>query len=176
MVQYYTKKGVKALEKMSHVAASKASESLSQLINQSAEVKTVSVRTISIQNLSKTLAKPTEIVSSIVMEVHGDVNGSIMLVYPEQSAFNVADFLSKRALGTTQKIDELDKSALKESGNIVAGAFLGRLSDYVNVNMVESTPELITNELKIVVDEVVSRFGNKEFAEAIAFEIMYEMS
>ena len=118
-----TKEGIGELEKMAHRGAKKASESLSQLINQELEVKTLSARVHSIEKLSEIIGAPEEIVTTVIMEVRGEVDGNILLIYPQQAACNIADFLAKRKTGTTTKLDELDRSALRESGNIIAGSF-----------------------------------------------------
>jgi len=99
-----------------------------------------------------------------------------MLIYPKQSAINVADFLSKRVTGKTTSLSELDESALKESANIISGSFLTAISNYLSVNMIESPPELLNGPLKEVVTKIVARFGEKELAESIAMEINFSMS
>jgi chemotaxis protein CheC len=172
---HYTLEGIAALEKMAEKGAEGASEALSKLINQKTQITTVQVRATPIENISDFIADPEAKVTAIRMALSGDVFGNIMLIYPEQSALNIADMLSKRPLGTVKEIDELDKSALKESGNIIAGSFLTAISDYLDVNMIESTPDLETAELKTVVDASVALFVNRKVAESIAMEINFSL-
>jgi chemotaxis protein CheC len=170
-----TKEGVEALEKMANSGAKNASSSLSQLINQSVEMRTLAVRTLRVEKIPEIIGLPEDIVTTIIMEVRGDVNGNMMLIYPQQSAINVADFLAKRELGTTSQLSELDKSALKESGNIISGAFLSAISNYLKINMVESIPDIATDMLKATIDFVLMRFAKRESSEAVAFEIDFEL-
>jgi len=170
-----TKEGIEALEKMSHDGAKNASESLSKLIDQKVEVKALAVRAVPIEKITELIGSPEDIVTTVIMEVTGEVAGSIMLIYPQQSAINVADFLSKRTLGTTTQLDELDKSALKESGNIISGSFLSAISNYLNINMVESIPDMATDMLKATMDFALVKFAKREVGQAVAFEIDFEM-
>jgi chemotaxis protein CheC len=171
-----TKEGLAALEKMAGEGAEKASDALSKLIDKPISVETLAVRAIPVEKIPETIGSPEDMVTTIIMEVRGEVSGNIMLVYPRQSAINVADLLSKRQLGSTTQLSILDNSALKESGNIIAGSFLAALSDYLKLNMVESIPDLASDMLKATVDFVLARFAKREASEAVAFEIDFAMS
>jgi chemotaxis protein CheC len=133
------------------------------------------VRALSVEKIPEIIGSPEDMVTTIIMEVRGEADGNIMLVYPQQSAINVADFLAKRELGVTNQLSELDKSALKESGNIIAGAFLSAISNYLQINMVETIPDMASDMLKATVDFVLARFAKRETSEAVAFEIDFEM-
>jgi chemotaxis protein CheC len=171
----FTKEGIVELEKMAREGAKKASTSLSKLINQETEVVTLAVRTLPVEKIAEIIGAPEDRVTTIIMELKGDVRGNLALVYPEKAAFNVADFLAKRASGSTTQLDELDKSALKESGNIISGSFLAAISDYLTINMVESIPDIATDMLKATIDSMLAGFAKRESSEAVAFEIDFEI-
>ena len=171
-----TKEGTGALEKVAHEGAKQSSASLSKLINQDVRVQTLAVRTLSVEKIPEIIGSPEEMVTTVIMEVQGEVDGDIMLVYPRQSAVNVADFLAKREFGSTTQLSELDKSALKESGNIISGSFLSAISNYLSINMVESIPDIATDMLKATIDFVLARFAKREAGEAMVFEVDFEMS
>jgi chemotaxis protein CheC len=170
-----TKEGIEALEKMAQKGAENASTALSQLINQGVEMRALAVRALPVEKIPEIIGSPEDMVTTVIMEVRGEVNGNMMLVYSQQSAINVADFLAKRELGVTTQLDELDKSALKESGNIISGSFLSAISNYLSINMVESIPDIATDMLKATVDFVLTRFAKTKASEAVAFEIDFEM-
>ncbi|MGB2762502.1 MAG: chemotaxis protein CheC [Minisyncoccales bacterium] len=170
-----TKEGIGALEKMSHNGAKNASESLSKLINQDVEVKALAARATPIEKISEIIGSPEDMVTTVIMEITGEVIGNIMLIYPHQSAINVADFLAKRKFHATVQLNELDKSAIKESGNIIAGSFLSAVSNYLHINMVESIPDIATDMLKATMDFVLAKFAKRDIEEVMAFEIDFEM-
>jgi chemotaxis protein CheC len=170
-----TQTEIKTLEKMANDGAGRASSSLSKLIDQEVTMKTLAVRTLPVEKIVDVIGAPEDMVTTVVMEVRGEADGSMMLIYPQQSAINVADLLAKRELGTTSRLSELDKSALRESGNIISGAFLSSLSNYLDINMVESVPDMATDMLKATIDFVLARFARRESSEAVAFEIDFEM-
>jgi chemotaxis protein CheY-P-specific phosphatase CheC len=171
----FTPAGIKALEEMARKGAKSASSALSKLIDQEVVIHTLHVRSVPIEQVSQFIAKPETDVINIALELSGDVYGYIMLIYENQSALNVVDFLAKRSLGQTKELSELDKSALMESGNIIAGAFLTEISNYLSVNMIELPPNFHQGKLKNTVNDVVYKFQRREIAESIAMEINYEM-
>ncbi|MBU4347359.1 MAG: chemotaxis protein CheC [Elusimicrobia bacterium] len=170
-----TKEGIAAFEKMAHEGAKKASVSLSKLINQETEVMALAVRTLPVEKIPEIVGSPEDMVTTVIMEIKGDVNGSLALVYPQKSALNIADLLAKREIGSTAQLAELDKSALKESGNIIAGSFLAAISDYLTINMVESIPDIATNMLKATIDFMLAGFIKKGVSDTVAFEIDFGM-
>jgi chemotaxis protein CheC len=167
--------GIKELEKMANEGAIRASTSLSKLILKDVKIRELAVRSLPLDKITKIIGKPEMEIISVAMEVHGDVKGDAVLVYPQQSAINLADFLSKRELGSTTELDELDISAIKESGNIIFGAFLSAISDYLSINMVESVPQLVTGMLKSSIEKVVKKFSEKDKSNTVAFEIDFIM-
>jgi chemotaxis protein CheC len=171
----FTKEGIAELEKIARESAENTSSSLSKFINREIEVKAIAVRAMLVEKVTGIIGDPEEIVTTVTMEVRGGVNGNIMIVYTEQSAINVADLLAGRELGTTMKLSELDKSAIKESGNIISGAFLAATSDNLLIDMVESVPSISTGMLSATIDSVLANFAKREASEAMAFEVDFEM-
>jgi chemotaxis protein CheC len=175
MIPNLTKEGKVALEKMARDGSEKASASLSSLIKKEISVQTIFAQALPLERIADTLGDPTELVTTIMMDVSGGANGSILLIYPKQSALNIVDLLEKRPLGTTTELSVLDESALRESGNIISGSFLAALSDYLQINMVESVPDIATDMLKATIDLAISRFAYEQASEAIALEIDFAM-
>jgi chemotaxis protein CheC len=173
--QKLTKDGLQALEKMSHKAAKKASLALSNLSTRLVKIHTINIRTIPIKNLSSILDDPGAEIISPVLQLKGDVEGVSMLIYPQNAAFTLADILCKKEPGATKALNELDKSALMESGNIVTGAFLSTLSDYLQIIFTGMVPSLKEGTLQTVIEAVIEQFKRMDIGEAISFEIDFSM-
>jgi chemotaxis protein CheC len=170
-----TKEGIAELEKMANEGAKKASESLSSMINQETTVQSLGIRVLDVEKISEIIGSPEEMVTTVTLKIKGEAQGNLMLIYPQQAALNVVDLLAKREIGSTTQLDELDKSALKESGNIISGSFLASISNYLTINMIESIPDIATDMLKATIDYVLAEFAKREMSDAVAFEIDFEM-
>jgi chemotaxis protein CheC len=171
-----TKEGITELEKMANEGAKKASKSLSSMINQETKVEALGIRVLDVEKISEIIGSPEEMVTTITLKIKGEAQGNLMLIYPQQAALNVVDLLAKREIGSTTQLSELDKSALKESGNIISGSFLAAISNYLAINMIESIPDIATDMLKATIDYVLAEFAKREIPDVVAFEIDFEMA
>ncbi|MFH1768768.1 MAG: chemotaxis protein CheC, partial [Candidatus Omnitrophota bacterium] len=78
----------------------------------------------------------------------------------------------KRKPGTTRKLNELDKSALKEVGNIICGSFLTVFSNTLKIKIVENVPSLSFDMFGAVVDVIIAEFAQKA-EDALVIEVKF---
>jgi len=87
----------------------------------------------------------------------------------------LSDLLSQRLPGTARKLTKLDESAIKETGNILSGSFLAALTNYLDINMLESIPDIVSEMAKATVDHILAEFGVRA-EKALAFEVDFEFA
>ena len=63
-------------------------------------------------------------------------------------------------LGTTRDFGEMEQSALKEAGNILASAYLNALSDFMGMMLVPSVPSLVIDLSGAVLTTAHLNFGH----------------
>jgi chemotaxis protein CheC len=171
----YTTEQLNRLDDMAQEAAKIAGISMGKLIRQDIKINTVAVKNMELSQLTSFVGDAAKEIAAIILDISSlDVKGSIMIIYDKQSAVNVADLLAKKPLGSSKSLSEVDKNALEESGNIIAGSFLTSLSNYTGLNMLESIPKIVIGKLKETFDEVAKNVHAK-LASTIAFEIDFEM-
>jgi len=90
----------------------------------------------------------------------GDLTGRALLLFPQRSARTLCDFLLQREVGTTQEFAEMEQSALKEAGNILASAYLNALSDFMGMMLVPSVPSLVIDLSAAVLTSAHLNFGH----------------
>jgi len=115
---------------------------------------------------------PESIVAGIYLPITGEVKGASLLIFPEKTAYTLCDVLVRRKLGTTRKLTELDKSALKEVGNIICGSFLTVFSNTLKIKIIEHIPELSFDMFGAVVDQIIVQFAQKA-QEALVIEVKF---
>lgn len=164
---------IATLRTLGAIGANNAAQALTKMLGTVVSVITVGARVLPIEKLAETVGSPEDIVTTVTLPLYGDVSGNIALIFPQESALKLADLLSKSSVGTTKELSEMDQSALSETGNIVAGTFLGALSNYVELNMVEGVPALATDMVKAIVDDILARFAVK-LKVAVAFQVDFE--
>ncbi len=150
-----------ALREVGYRGALRAAEALSMMIGQTVSVKLLAARMTTLGTLPGLVGDRETMVSGVYLPMTGDVSGSLLMVFPQQSAFSLVDILLKKKLGTTKELDEMDKSALSEAANILAGNCLTALAHTLRVHLVEHVPDFAYDMVGALIDNVAVAFGQK---------------
>jgi chemotaxis protein CheC len=106
------------------------------------------------------LGNPQEVVAAVLMHMLGDLTGRTLLLFPEPVARRLCDMLLKRPLGTTKEFGTLEQSCLKESGNILSGAYMNALSEFMGMLLLPSVPSLVVDLAAAVLTTTYLNFGH----------------
>lgn len=150
-----------ALREVGHMGAQHTATALSRMIGQTVKAKLLAARMTSLADLPELVGDKETMVSGIYLPVTGDISGSLLMVFPQRSAFILVDTLLKKKLGTTKELDEMDKSALSEAGNILAGNCLTALSNALGMHLIEHVPDFAQSMVGALIDNVAVAFGQK---------------
>ena len=148
------------LTKMASEAAKKASLALLKLSGEKVSVEFAKVKIGKIQRIFSHM-DPESMVAGVYLPVTGEIKGASILLFPKKIAYSLCDELNRRKIGTTRQLSELDKSALKEVGNILCGSLLTVFSNTLKIKMIENVPEFSFDMLGAVVDQIVAQFVQK---------------
>ena len=157
------------LKEISKMAAKNASKSLAKLIGQEAEVGIFKAEVKKVEEI-KPVVGPEEIVAGIYLPVTGEAKGAALLIFPKETALKLSDLLSRRPVGTTRKLTELDESALKEVGNILSGNYFTVLSNLLQIKIIEHLPNFSLDMFGAIVGQIITKFVQKA-EKALVFEI-----
>lgn len=159
------------LQEVNEQAAANASKALSKLIDRQVEVEISKTEVKQVKDLSPLIA-PEEMVAGIYLPVTGDINGAALLIFPKDTAFVLSDLLVKREPGATHKLTELDKSALKEVGNIISGNYLTILANVLQIKIIEHIPNFSFDMFGAIVSQIITNFAQKT-EKALVIEIEF---
>lgn len=159
------------LQEISKKAALNASHAISKLIDRPVGLEISYSETKRVDELSPVI-DPEEIVAGIYLPVTGTLKGASLLVFPKETAFALSDLLVKREPGTTRSLSELDKSALKEMGNILSGNYLAVLSDELQAKIIEHIPQFSFDMFGAIISQIISKFV-LEAEEVLVIEIEF---
>lgn len=111
--------------------ASGAAEALSRWLGRPVELTVGRVEDIDPADASELLGPGEELVAACAMSVAGGLEGSILLVFNDQSGLALADLLLRQEPGTATDWGELERSAACETANIVGCAYLNALAGWL---------------------------------------------
>jgi len=143
-----------ALKEISNIGMGHAATALSQMIGQTVHLRVPHVTITAISQVPEHLGGAEKLMVGITLQILGDARGSVMLLFPQDSAQRLLCSL----LGHQEKtliMDEMNVSALKEVGNILASAYLSALGNLLNKTLIPSVPMLAYDMAGAVVDYVL---------------------
>jgi chemotaxis protein CheC len=149
------------LREVANIGAGHAATALSQLTNGRRIMldvpRTLILRLEDVPELTGT---PDEPVAAVLMRVLGDISGRTMQIFPAQTASRLASILLRRKeVAFPEGFGDVEQSALKEAGNILAGAYLSALSDFLGMIILTSVPGLAIDLAGAVLTSSFLNFG-----------------
>jgi len=150
-----------AMREVGYIGAGHAATALSKLVGQRVDVSIPVAAAVPLTQLPEMIGGMEELVTGVYLPLTGDIEGSVLLVFPQRSALTLADLLMKREVGTATTLSEIDQSALKEVGNILSGNCLTALSQFLGMKLVEHIPDLAHDMVGAVVDAIIIKFGQR---------------
>jgi len=149
-----------ALKEVANVGAGHAATALSQLTSRRVMIEVPSVQIRPIEEAAVAVTDGNGVVAAILMHVLGDLTGRTLMLFEKDCALRLADTLLTREPGTTKVFGELEQSSLKETANILTGAYLNGLSDMLGLMLIPSVPSLAIDLCAAVLSTTYLNFGH----------------
>lgn len=147
------------LKEVMNIGAANASTALSQLLGKRVRVYVPDAFVDRIEKVVTRLGDSEQAVTTVLVKFLGDAPGVIMLLFPPTYALNLVNILTHGNAQDIHALDELERSALREVGNILAGSALAALGKFSDLQLVQSLPEDKTDMLGSIMDSVLVEIG-----------------
>lgn len=155
----FTEMNLDALKEVANIGTGNAATSLSSFINQKITMKVPSVKMPEFKHLADHIGGAEALISGLLINISGDIDGMIMYLMPEQSACNLANKLMSKNKKSLTEFDELDASMLTEIGNILTSSYLTALSKLMNYQIKQSVPSLSIDMAGAILSVPAIEFG-----------------
>lgn len=159
-----------AICELGNIGASHAATTLSQMLNSQIDMTVPKAEIIDISDVYKYIGE--EIAALVVFEIQGEIAGGGYLVVhiPQVSILR----MTNRMLGmppddTDREMNEMDKSATLEVGNIMASAFLDATAELLGMVMLPSPPSMALDMAHAAMESVIANVAI-EVDDVILFE------
>lgn len=158
-----------ALKEVANIGAGHAATALSQMVNQRIMVDIPEIKIVKFEDVGELLGKPDEIVSAVMMQLLGDVTGRTVQVFPWRTAVQLTSVLLRRDLEMRpEDFGEVEQSALREVGNILVGAYINALSEFMGLMLIMSPPAIAIDTAQAVLTTSYLNFGeHQEYVFAV---------
>ena len=158
-----------ALKEIGNICAGNAATALSQLLDKKISIVVPRILFMPIEDVPNAVGGADKLVVGLILRVLGDIPSHILFVFSQKDALALASFMTQKPVSDGKVITELERSALKEIGVILANAYIGALSAFVGMGLVPSVPELIADMAGAIVDYILI-----ELSDVYKFALLVE--
>ena len=151
------------LKEIGNIGAGNATTAVATMLNLTLEMKVPKVELIAVEDLGSAIGPEEQTIVGIFLEVKQDISGSIMFLMELEPAHYLVDRLMgvMGGVGGSKGADfsDMELSALKEIGNIIAGAYLSALSSMTNLVILPSIPYISVDMAAAILSVPAIQFG-----------------
>jgi two-component system chemotaxis sensor kinase CheA len=143
------------LRELGNIGASHAATTLSTMLNTMISITIPEIVVVQLQNLRYYLDESTA--AMVVFQIQGQVSGGgyMVLHIPRDSIIRLTNIM----LGKTRmdrEIDDMDKSALNEIGNIMTSSFLDACATLLSIIMLPSPPSMVIDMPHAALESIIA--------------------
>lgn len=150
------------LKEIGNIGAGNATTALSTMLNMKIDMSVPKVALVPFSQLSDFIGSEDQTVVGILLEMSDDIDGMMLFLFDTLSSHRLVNMLMgmPEADATADlNFNEMETSALKEIGNIVAGSYITALSTMTNLKINASIPQLSIDMIGAMLSVPASEFG-----------------
>lgn len=165
-----TEMQVSALREIVNIGVGNAVTSLSKMIETGVKIEVPDFKVELIEDVPEVLGGPANVVSGVIMQVTGDIDGYIIMMLPEEAARTICEIITHEE--NTDILTPINQSLIEEVGHILAGSYVSSLSDFLSLNIKISTPMQTFDMLGAIIDHILIEMSQK-VEYALLFDTLF---
>ncbi|MFH1459074.1 MAG: chemotaxis protein CheC [Candidatus Omnitrophota bacterium] len=143
------------LREVGNICAGNAAVALAQILFKKIELQVPTLKSVPLVKLASTIDKDGIPIIGIQMETLGMINSQILLLFSQESAYQLMELLvGSPKMQKTKLITQIGISSLKEIGNIVISAYVSTLSAMSKLPVYLSCPQFTDGVPEMVIKSV----------------------
>lgn len=160
----------KILEKASVEGSAKVAEAFSKLSSSKVEVSVSQVEKMPLLASLDKINIPEEQAVAVYAQLMSGLAGAAILMMSREDALALVDLLNQQPVGTTGILKDIDRSAIKETLNILSNSYITALAESADVKIRIDVPYMISpDRLKGIISFLLNQQTIKDDS-AIIFE------
>lgn len=156
-----------ALNELGNIASCHAVTSLAEMTGMTLDIEVPTADVVPIAEAKK-MIDAEKIVAGISIQLDGEFAGNMQILFPDSSAFAIIDILMGKMPGETKSIEtDMEESALKEIGNILASSFCDAIADLLQFPLLPSTPSFSFDIMGAMMEDAIINVTQTKKSEHI---------
>jgi chemotaxis protein CheC len=148
------------LKELGNNGAGTATTALAPMVGAQIDMAVPQVQLLEFRELGEVMGGEEQVMAGICLAVEGDITGSIMFLLKHKAAKHLINQMMP-GMGDPEgeEFNEMEVSALREVGNIIAGSYLNSLASLTNLLIFPSVPDLAIDMAGAILSIPAIQFG-----------------
>lgn len=172
-LEEFSQSDVEILSRLISEATRNAIAGIAAMVGREVNVTNGDHKQIPAREVAEILRNPEDWLVGVNLDIGGDTQGHMLLIYPPHVAYALVDLIMGEPLGQTSSLDAVEASALQEMGNIAGSFFLNSLADAAGMRLMSMPPKLIVGKAERVLDNAFRPLANRD-AQVFAIRMVLE--
>lgn len=147
------------LKEVGNIGAGHAATALSQLLNKPIDMAVPKVQILPFEEIVEKVGGAEKLVLTVFFRVEGDAPGNLFYIMSPEAGKSLLRRLGASEPTEGLELTEMEQSALREIGNILAGSYLSSLADFTNLAMSPTVPALAVDMAGAILSYGMIQFG-----------------
>ena len=151
------------LKEIGNIGAGNATTSLAKMLQMKMDMSVPKVALIPFTDIDGYIGASDQIVVGILLGIEGDIDGMMLFIFDTDSARHLVNTMMMKdrndGIEKGADFDEMEKSAIKEIGNIVSGSYLTAISSLTGLKMIATVPDMSIDMIGALLSVPASEFG-----------------
>ena len=147
------------LKEIGNIGAGNATTAIAGMLGTSMSMEVPRVLLMDATKLGDAICPEEETIVGIFLEVTNDISGSMMFLMKLPAAHFLVNKLMGRPQDYNEPFDDMDLSAMKDIGNIIAASYLSALSSMTGLTIMPSIPYIAGDMAGAILSVPAIQFG-----------------
>lgn len=130
------------LKEIGNIGQGNAASALSEMLGISVDISIPSVKLLEFNETVEYLGGPENIILGMLVGLKGDIQGMMLYALQKGFAASMIKAVFGREMSDLMNLSEMDRSFIKEIGNILAGSYVNALSSLTGLFIDISVPDI----------------------------------
>lgn len=147
------------LREIGNIGGGNAATALSSILTGRVDMSVPNLRIVGVNDIAEILGGPEKQVVGILVPMENDIKGMLLFLLDKQFTHMLINVLLDRKIDSFENIDEMDMSALKEIGNILAGSYINAICTLADLDIKLLPPDIAIDMVGAILNYPAEQFG-----------------
>lgn len=149
------------LREIGSIGTGNAATALSQLLGERVRITLPEVRIMGYNEAIEWIGGPEEITAGVLVKLSGEINGIMLSVQKLDFANLVLSSMMDKSVSDYSALEELERSALVEVGNIMISTFINALSGLAGISIDLTVPAFTVDMQGAILTVPMAEYGGQ---------------